>query len=524
MGVLEAMGFRRHVVEAAPAADAAGQLATLEYRLERANESLAELRREDIGWDSLTARTGSFFTREVLTRNADLVRITSVMNPLMKRAKQIRSSYVFGQGVQVTARGTKEGQDVQSLVQGFLNDEGNRDAVFGAQARQGIEHDLFDDGNVFVAHFVDPLDGRVMVRPFAFDEIVEVITDPNDKFTPWYYKRVWTEVTPTSTFGSLSRERTAYYPALKYQPLTKLKTYGAEQGAGHPVMWPGTYGGAAVYHIKVNPVGRDRIWGVGDGYAALPWSRAYKEFLEDWALLMKALSRIAGVIKDKNSKAQGMRAAANQIQAGPGGQMIATGTGEVEFPSKSGATLDSESGRPLAAMVAAALGVPVTILLADPGVTGARATAETLDLPTRLEMMGRQEVHAEFYRASCGFAVEQAVMAPRGTLKGTVRRDGDRLIAELAGDQDATIEVVYPDLEEMDIKTLMEAIVLADGTGKVPPLEILKLILHALRIRDIDEILESMKDEHGNFKDPAATAGQAAVDAFNRGEDPAAIV
>lgn len=516
MGLLEAMGFRQ-ATEAAAVDD--GTVATLEHQVERLRESLADLRRESIGWESLTGRDGSMFTRDTLARHADLVRITSIMNPLMKRAKQIRASYVFGQGLQVNARGTEGGQDVGQLVQDYLNDEGNRDAVFGAQARQAIEHDLFDDGNEFIAHFVDPLDGRVQVRPFAFDEIKEIVTDPGDKFTPWFYKRVWTEVTPTSTFGSLSRERTAYYPALKYQPLTKLKTYGE-----HPVMWPGTVGGAAVYHIKVNPVGRDRLWGIGDGYAALPWSRAYKEFLEDWSLLMKALSRIAGIVKDSKSKAQGLRAAANQIQQGPAGSLIATGTGEVEFPSKSGATLDSESGRPLAAMVAAALGIPVTILLADPGVTGARATAETLDLPTRLEMMGRQEVHAEFYRASCGFAIEQAILAPRGPLKGTVTRDGDRLIAQLAGDEDGTIEVVFPDLEEIDIKTLMEAIVMADGTNKVPPLEILKLILHALRIRDIEEILDDVTDDNGNWIAPGMTAGQAAADAFNRGEDPAAIV
>jgi len=516
MGLLEAMGFRQ-AVEAAPADD--GTIATLEHQVDRLQESLADLRRENIGWESLTGRDGTIFTRDALARHADLVRITSIMNPLMKRAKQIRASYVFGQGVQVNARGTEGGQDVGQLVQDYLNDEGNRDAVFGAQARQAIEHDLFDDGNEFIAHFVDPLNGRVQVRPFAFDEIKDIVTDPGDKFTPWLYKRVWTEVTPTESLGALTKERTAYYPALKYQPLTKMKTYN-----GHPVMWPGTVGGAAVHHIKVNPVGRDRLWGIGDGYAALPWSRAYKEFLEDWSLLMKALSRIAGIVKDSKSKAQGLRAAANQIQQGPAGSLVATGTGEVEFPSKSGATLDSESGRPLAAMVAAALGIPVTILLADPGVTGARATAETLDLPTRLEMLGRQEVHAEFYRASCGFAIEQAILAPRGPLKGTTTRDGDRLIAQLAGDEDGTIEVNFPDLEEIDIKTLMEAIVMADGTGKVPPLEILKLILHALRIRDIEEILDDVTDDQGNWISPDTNAGQAAADRFKRGEDPAAIV
>ena len=142
----------------------------------------------------------------------------------------------------------------------------------------------------------------------------------------------------------------------------------------------------------------------------------------------------------------------------------------------------------------------------------------------RSEMMGRQEVHAEFYRASAGYAIEQAVLAPRGPLKGTVTRDGDRLLAQLNGDEDGTIEVVYPDLEEVDIKTLMDSIVLADGTGKVPPLEILKLILHALRIRDIEEILDDVTDDQGNWIDPATTAGDVAAKAFRNGEDPAAAL
>jgi hypothetical protein len=513
MGVLEAIGWRRKDVQEGVVLET-GQLATLQHQLERATESLVDLQREDRGWESLTRQAVGSLNREGLSRNADLVRITSIMNPLMKRGKHVRASYVFGQGVQINARANtpEEGQDVDAVVQAYLGDEGNKAAVFGAQARTAIENDLFDDGNEFLAHFTNPLDGKVKCRPIPFDEIAEIVTDPGDRFTPWFYKRVWVEVTPTETFGTdLTVQRTAYYPDLKYQPLTKLKTIG-----GHEVHWD-----APIYHMKVNPVGRDRLWGVGDGFAALPWARAYKEFLEDWSLLMRALSRIAGIVRDKASKAQGMRAAAAQIQQGPAGSLISTGSGEVEFPSKSGATLDSESGRPLAAMVAAAVGLPVTILLADPGVTGARATAETLDKPTRDEMESRQEVHAEFYKASTGYAIEQAVMAPRGPLKGSVVRDGDRLLVTLAGDTDPTVEVIFPDLEEVDIEKIMKAIQIADGTNKFPKLELLKLMLHAFRIRDIDTILEDYADDDGNFVDPDANAGDEAVKKFRDGEDPA---
>lgn len=524
MNILQTLGLQR-AAEAAPVegtvlsrreAQAMDQVMLL-------TERLVDLQREDRGWDSLTRQFANEVDRAGLTRNADLVRISSIMNPLMKRGKHMRASYVFGQGVEVTARQEDDGQEIDAVAQQFLQDESNVDAVFGQEASMALENDLFDDGNAFIAHFVDPLDGRVQVRPFPFDEIVEIVTDPDDRFTPQFYKRVWVETTLRDGYSALARERTAYYPALKYQPLTKLRRIGE-----HPVMWPGTVGGAAVYHIKVNPIGRDRMWGIGDGFSAMPWARAYKEFLEDWSMLMKALSRIAGVFKDKAGKSQQLRSAVQAAQQGPAGGMAYTGQGEVEFPNKTGATLDSESGRPLAAMVAAALGVTVTILLADPGTTGARAVAETLDRPMRLEMEGRQNVHAEFRKASVGFAIEQSVLAPRGVLKGKVTRDGDRLRVLLDGDLPPTVEVVFPPLEEADMKTTMESLQIADDMDLLPPLVKLKAVASALKLRDVADLIDQVTDDDGNFIAPSTTAGDAAGDAATKalrnGEDPTKVL
>ena len=524
MGIRDMLGLTRVAEAEAVTGTVVSRVeAQLQDHINLMQERLADLQREDAGWESLSRQFAAEISREGLTRNADLVRLTSIMNPLMKRGKHIRASYVFGQGCEVTARQEDDGQEIDEVAQSFLQDEGNVDAVFGQEASTALENDLFDDGNAFIAHFVDPLDGRVQVRPFPFDEIVEIVTDPGDRFTPWFYKRVWTESTLRDGYTALTRERTAYYPALKYQPLTKLRRIGE-----HPVMWPGTIGGAAVYHIKVNPVGRDRMWGIGDGFAAMPWARAYKEFLEDWSMLMKALSRIAGVFKDKAGKSQAVRSSIQQAQMGPAGGMAYTGNGEVEFPSKSGATLDSESGRPIAAMVAAALGVTVTILLADPGTTGARAVAETLDMPMRLEMEGRQSVHAEFRKASVGYAIEQSVLAPRGALKGKVTRDGDRLKVVLDGDLPPTIEVVFPPLDEVDMKTRMEAIQIADGMNLLPPLVRLKEVAAALKLRDVADLIDQVTDAQGNFVPPdtslADAAGDAATAKLRAGGDPTEVL
>ncbi|MGC0237288.1 hypothetical protein [Arthrobacter sp. SD76] len=518
-GILESLGLRKPATETEPRTPEGLRLEDVAHRLETAQENLARLQLmyEDAGWESVTSMGRTDFSRDGLTRNAELCRVMFVANPLLKRGLGIRASYVFGQGVEINARANGEdgSQNVEAVVQAYLDDEGNRDAVFGAQAAASLENDLGTDGNVFLAHFTNPLTGRVKVRPLPFDEMVEVITEPGDKTTPWFYRRRWVETTITSTFGSLDREREALYPALKYQPLTKPKQY-----AGVDVIWD-----APVLHVKVNPAG-SKLWGVGDAFAALPWCRSYKEFLEDWATLCRALSRIAFRASSSKAKAsQVQRAGLQQLNSMGPGSSVSLGEGQtLEAVPKTGATLDSESGRPLAAMAAAALGVTVTILLADPGITGARATAETLDLPMRLEMQGRQEVWAQAYRASCGYVIEQAVIAPRGPLKGSVGRDGDRLLVDLGEGTDATVEVIWPDLAEIPLDILMGALEKADGMDVLPPVEKFKLVLRALRVRDIDDLLVDMVDDDGNFITPSASAGDVATKAFRDGQDPSAAL
>jgi hypothetical protein len=482
-----------------------GALATAEYRAEKLNESMAQMQlaMEDMGWEKLTNQFAQEFTRDGLKRAAELSRMMAIANPLIKRGLAIRASYVHGQGVGITARGDgNEGaQDVNAVVQDFLDDDTNRAALTGHQAKLRLETSIGTDGNIFIALFTNPLVGKVQARTLPFDEITDKVTLPGDRMVTMYYRRDWTEN------GS---PHTAYYPDIRWRPNTRSKVWTDGQNR-YEIKWD-----SPVYHLQDNGLDGWKF-GIGDAYAALPWARAYKEFLEDWVLLIKALSRIAfQMSKSKTPLSQQSRSALQNMSAG---STVNTGEQKIEAVPKTGATIDSESGRPVATMAAAALGVPVTTLMADPGQTGARAVAETLNQPTMLEFKGRQELWTEALRAILGYVIDQAVIAPRGPLKGTVTREQNTLTVQLAGDTDRTIDFEWPDINEMPVETIMKALVEADGTGKMPPLVTLRLMLRALGVRDVDEILDDLTDDDGNWVDPAANAGDQAAQDFRRGEN-----
>lgn len=479
-----------------------------------------ELAAEDREWRVAGMVLEQEFTRtglSAISRNCQLMAIAS---PLIKRGVQIRTGYIWGQGVTIQARsGADTGQDVNAVVQDFLDNPGNARVFASASARERCERTLATDGNWFLAFFTDPTNGAVTVRSVPFAEIQDKYTDPNDREQDQFFLREWSEtVVENGTIPNTLRRRTqtrrVFHPALGFRPTAANKVPAIN---GIPVQWD-----TPVLHVSVNrPDGWK--WGVPDVYAALPWARAYEGFLTDWARLVKSLSKFAWrMTGDRASKAQKaadkVRAATPALTIDPltggsqAGQMSVGGPGlTLEAIPKSGASIDADSGRPLAAMVAAALGLTVVELLADPGVTGARAVAETLDKPTILEMGMRQQMWADIIATVCQHVVAAAVEAPQGRLQGTVTQANGRLVTQLAGDVDPTVLVEFPDLNELDPITLVNAIVAADGTGKMPPLETLRMLLVALGVEDIDEVIASVTDEKGDFIDQGVKAAADAV-------------
>lgn len=501
-------------------------------------ENMADLvlAMEDKGWHDIASSVQRDFSPEARKTLSSLCRSMSIANPLLKRGMQIRIGYIWGQGVQLRARaaGEEQAQDVNAVVQAFW--DANTTTLSGTTAHDQLERGAATEGNVYIACFTSPVTGDVRIRTALADEVVDIICNPDDRDEPWFYIREVPQKVVEKAYqpgGTRTRNQVTRiaHPALGYRPQQRPKSID-----GIPIRWD-----APIKHVRVNPVAGWRF-GIPDVYASLAWARAYKDFLVDWAQLTHSLAMIAwqatGGTKSKaQTVATGIAKAANgpgvgaipPVGARPPAGQTAVGTPDVklEAVSKSGATIDANSGKPLAGMAAAGLGLPVTMLLADPGVTGARAVAETLDLPTILEMGMRRLLWQAAFTDIIEYVIDQAAIAPRGPLRGTMSRDEwGQLVVTLTGDVEKTLDWEWPPLVDVDPVELIKAITTAADTtiGRAVPVVLLRLLLNALGVKDVDEVLDEVTDDDGNFIDPEMTAGQAAVDGFRRGEDPAQVL
>lgn len=471
------------------------------------------LQLEDRGWKRIGSDDENTMTREALMQAAQDGRALAVAHPLIRRGISLRTSYVHGQGgPQISVE--SEDENVSEVVQQWWASRENQNALTGPEARARLERALSTDGNVFIASFTNPTDGRVTNRTIPMEQITRIIANPEDRGQVWLYERTYSR--KREAFATAEETTRVLYPDLAYAPASRpLFLNGAEVRWDQPVR-----------HVKVNDLDGWEF-GIGDTFSIAPYARGYRDFLNDWLKLMKSLSQFAWRGTAEGKRAQRARQALSRAQhsvPGNDGSVGATyisGQGEgLEAIPKTGATIDADSGRPILAMIAAGLDVPVTMLSTDPGVTGARATAETLDKPMMLSMKARQDVWTAVFVDLAEYRIEQAIRA--GKLSGAVVRDPwtQTDYAELSGDR-PIIHCDWPDLSTASVDDAVKAIKDADATGKVPPLVIARLLLTALGVEDIDDVLDELTDDDGNFLDPYAQLGQGLVDAFNRGEAPA---
>src|SRR5690625_216504 len=295
-------------------------------------------------------------------------------NPLMKRAAQLRHSYIFGEGIWFT--GLKpSGYDL-------MKDEDNRRAMFSVQAQEELNKAKFTAGNVFVIY--NRKTKKFTRVPLQEVDALEVDPESNERI--WHIKRKWKHN---------GQDREMWYPTSTY---TGPKRHWIGKVNGQQTKRVPVSQDAIIYHETAN---KQVGWtlGVPDSLAAMSWAIAYKNYLENNATLVKAYSQFAWKVTQQTRR--GVDNAAVRIARGGVGGAAVQGTGsDIQALPASGSQVDFNNGQPLAAMVAASLGVPVIALISSPGAAGGSyGAAETLDRPTVIGMQVIQKTWGNFYES-----------------------------------------------------------------------------------------------------------------------------
>jgi hypothetical protein len=423
----------------------------VEFLVERLAE--LELALEDNGWNRLGQDLETEFSYHARKTINKISRYMWLKNPLIKRAVTLKTDYTWGQGFEISI----DDETLNSEIQKFFDDPGNSRALFSEQARRKQDIELQITGNRFyVMHGVRAM--APSIRSIPTDQIVDIICSPEDVSEPWFYKRVRVDQS--------GKEIVEYHPDWL---LERKLVFGLSGEILQNVLWD-----KPVYHVSVNNLS-DMKFGVSEVYAAIDWSRAYKEFLEDWATITRSFARFAWKATAKGSRGiASVKDKLNSSDTNPppvaGSVFIETEGVNFQPLRTSGATASAEDGRRLLLMVAAATDLP-EIFFGDANV-GNHATSKTLDRPTELAIKGRQELWSGVYSD----IVKWYFMWMNRPLSN-----------------DITIDIDWPPVLQHNIKEGMDAVVQAANLPRVLDTKTTqRLVLTMLGVDDIDEVINSM--------------------------------
>lgn len=421
---------------------------TLEIRnedlIEEMRESMADVQIaiDDMGWQPLGGAAEGQHELGLLKlkRLSELCRTVITVNPLVKNGINIRTSWIWGEGIQIkvnsSTKGRPRGNDNKGLPASL-------EKVFGTtQAQMELERSIAADGQLFF--LCDPRTQTAVRLPFW--QISGAVTENGDSENILYFKRTWDDSEVDLDTGATEGRMTE-----RWIPSSSFSGVPADSVLNVPVDTR-----RRIVHVPVNRMTGWR-WGVPDVMPAVFWSKSYKEFLENCATLTKAYARFAW--KVTSASGRGTARVASQLAQAPArdpqtgkpqqvGASVALGAGQDLTAISRSTSVDFSAGRPLAAMIAAGLGVPLPMLTTDPG-DGSRSTAETLDRPTILSMMARQRLM-------------------------------DQAIKEVCRVLRLNVTIVWPPVDPEPAHRLVQAIDMAGRSGTLFPKEWRALLLDAL--------------------------------------------
>lgn len=410
-----------------------------------------ELALEDRGWVREVTQAALEFSRLGVQQLIKICRVYAIKNPLIKRTAEICMLYVFGRGFEVRSEDDAENDCIQDFM--TLND-----GVLGHVAAANLETSIQTDGTLYFGCETLP-DGTVKLTMIEPLEVMDIICKPTDKSTPLYFYRNWVQ----EDFDPLKGIKSAtpmkcWYPSVEavMDPKTELpeqnfQINGAPFNRNMPVL-----------RVKV---GSPRFWrwGLPPIYACIDWARAYKDFLEDWATVQRALARFALMVETKGGPGAiaAYNALFNTTFADSGGTSIeknpppVVGSAHISGPGNqiqpfktANAQTSPEQARRVLLMHCAGSGMPETFF--GDASTGSLATAVSLDRPTELKFTEIQRR----WTATIRMLLEYALMCAKTSPGNKLREAREKNPAPQPND----IYIKFPTVVEHDIQNMIQAI------------------------------------------------------------------
>lgn len=459
----------------------------------REEMSLYKRTLEDIGWINLSMDQ---YSREELIAGGfhfmlKRCRIMYVNNPLCKHWVHLTTSFVFGRGLSAP---TSKDSDCQEIINDFWEDPDNKKVCTSVGPQRMLSNKFQYEGNLFFMLFDDE-EGNIRVRMLNCIEVVDIITDPEDRNKYLFYKVSLTNSAYDFKADAFTQQKTQFW----YIPDIDNET-------------PNAYGVPAnklkddcrVFHTKINCDINDKF-GVPDLYAGLDWVKAHKDMAGDMATLVKALSQFAWKKKIKGGAAQ-VSNLLNSMKATSNLTNVSTMAGKTQIENqgvdlesidiKTGGVDIAEQGlKAMQMMVCSASGI-FYHYYGDPS-TGNLATATSMELPMIKKFEDYQMLWTYIFTVIITYCFRKKIEV--GLLAGEVVYDAKTGYTYINTPKDLKIAVDFPPIIEDDIQELATALQIAKTAGLISDEMAARTFLLALEIDDIDEEVDAaMADQETN--------------------------
>jgi hypothetical protein len=354
-----------------------GRIAALETERDMLQESLDDVRAslafENRGWTILgqfLAGETEGFTLEQLKEVSETIRPRISGTTLIKRGADLHTDYVFSRGVNIDGTQRPVGAGRPSELRKFYTNPVNQDNLFSATALATIQKARYSDGQIMLMADV----ANKTIRHLPLAQVTSIRVNPNDISEIWAYQHTWN---PDPLNG---QPRVRWYYTPRFQ--------GAKRSSY-------TSGGIRV-PVDQNIVVIDKkynsqtgwAFGVPDAVAAMPWSEAYSEALQNGRVVSRALASLLFKITGNKTKAGVQNSAVKMA----GMEGVGNGASMMEGQdaaaiSTAGKGYDYDSADRLAGMVASSLNVSLTEILSDAGVAAGSYGASASLAPATLNAM-----------------------------------------------------------------------------------------------------------------------------------------